>query len=68
MSNIKLTDLNRIVGTDLFTDSEDFMKDLSEDELDLQGGMKGIRMTVRDTVYRFKTPGVLPTPIARELD
>lgn len=68
MPNIKLTDLNGIVGTDLFADSENFMQDLSEDELDLQGGMKGIQMTIRDTVYRFKTLGVLPTPPVRELD
>lgn len=68
MPNIKLTDLNRIVGTDLFADSENFMQDLSEDELDLQGGMKDIRMTIRDTTYRFTTPSVRPTPPVRKLD
>ena len=68
MPNIKLTDLNVIVGTDLFADSENFMQDLSEDELNLQGGLKDIQMTIRDTVYRFKTAGVLPTPPVRELD
>ena len=51
MPNIKLTDLNGIVGTDLFSDSENFMQDLSEDELNLQGGIKNIEMTIRDTTY-----------------
>jgi hypothetical protein len=62
MANIKVKDLTSIAGADLFSDSENFMQDLSEDELDLQGGIKDIQMTIRDTTYRFKTPGILPTP------
>jgi hypothetical protein len=38
MANIKVKDLISIAGTDLFNDSESFMRDLSDDELDLQGG------------------------------
>jgi hypothetical protein len=38
MANIKVQDLASITGADLFGDSESFMKDLSEDELTLQGG------------------------------
>ena len=60
MSNIKLTDLNGIVGADLFYDSENFVQDLSDDELNLQGGIKDIQMTIRDTTYKFKIPA--PTP------
>ena len=62
MPNIKLTDLNGIVGTDLFSDSENFMQDLSKDELNLQGGIKNIEMTIRDTTYKFKPTTILPTP------
>jgi hypothetical protein len=38
MANIKLKDLSIIVGIDLFSDSENFMQELSESELELQGG------------------------------
>ena len=38
MANIKLQNLTSITGSDLFDDSESFMRDLSEDELELQGG------------------------------
>jgi hypothetical protein len=39
MANIKVTNLNAsIAGTDLFDDSESFMRELSEDELNLEGG------------------------------
>jgi hypothetical protein len=43
MANIKLQNLTSIVGSDLFNDSESFMRDLSEDELVVQGG--GITVT-----------------------
>ncbi|NES91861.1 hypothetical protein [Okeania sp. SIO2B9] len=37
MANINISDL-RPAGADLFLDSESFMMDLSEEELDLTGG------------------------------
>jgi hypothetical protein len=39
MANIKLQDLTSVVGASLFKDSEIFMLDLSDYELELQGGM-----------------------------
>jgi hypothetical protein len=40
MANIKVKDLTQlsITGLDLFNDSESFIQDLSEYELNLQGG------------------------------
>lgn len=40
MANIALKDLsvNNITGADLFNDSESFMRDLSDDELNINGG------------------------------
>jgi hypothetical protein len=40
MANIKLENLTgyKLAGADLFSDSESFMSDLSEHELDLHGG------------------------------
>jgi hypothetical protein len=39
MANINVKDLsNNITGSDLFSDSESFMRDLSDYELDTQGG------------------------------
>ena len=38
MANVKVRDLTSISGADLFNDSESFMRDLSEDELNAQGG------------------------------
>jgi hypothetical protein len=68
MTNIKLTDLNVIVGTDLLSDVESFMQDLSEDGFDIQGGMKNIQMTIRNTTYKFTTPVPLPKPPVRYLE
>jgi hypothetical protein len=40
MANIIVTNLNAsIIGTDLFGDLESFMSELSESELELQGGL-----------------------------
>jgi hypothetical protein len=41
MANIKVRNLtdDTIVGTDLFNDMESFMQELSENELNLQGGL-----------------------------
>jgi hypothetical protein len=40
MASIKLSDLvrNSIIGADLFNDSESFIRDLSDDEVNFQGG------------------------------
>ncbi len=40
MANIQVKDLTQfsIAGFDLFNDLESFIQDLSDDELDLQGG------------------------------
>jgi len=38
MANIAISDL-RPTGSDLFFDSESYMKDLSDGELDIQGGV-----------------------------
>lgn len=38
MSSIKISDL-RPTGPDLFYDSESYMKDLTEEEIDIQGGI-----------------------------
>jgi hypothetical protein len=44
MANITLEDLvgYDVAGADLFNDSESFMRDLSDDELDVQGGITPI--------------------------
>ena len=39
MANIKVQDLISIAGIDLFSDSESFIRDLSDLEVDLQGGL-----------------------------
>jgi hypothetical protein len=39
MANIKVKNLTSITGADLFNDPESFMRDLSEDELTMQGGL-----------------------------
>lgn len=62
MSNITVEDLTSIVGTDLFNDSESFMRDLSDHELDLQGG-KAPQITARVSVFCRPIP--MPTPPVR---
>ncbi len=43
MAKIDVKDLhNSIAGADLFFDSENFMRDLSDDELNTQGGCRTI--------------------------
>ncbi|PSB44756.1 hypothetical protein [Chamaesiphon polymorphus] len=60
MANIQLTDLaGNIAGFDLFNDSDSFMQDLSEDELDLQGGKAPVP-TARLSI--FCRPRPIPTP------
>jgi hypothetical protein len=46
MANIKVQDLSSITGADLFNESENFMRDLSDDELELQGGWTPVIITV----------------------
>jgi hypothetical protein len=62
MANITLKDLtsSNITGVSLFHDSESFMQDLSEDELNLQGGWKHPQITARETIFPVKHPR--PTP------
>jgi hypothetical protein len=68
MSTIKVKDLvvNSTVGIDLFKDSESFIQDLSEDELNLQGGGKYPLPTARETIFPIKKYPV-PTPPIRDL-
>jgi hypothetical protein len=40
MANIEVNDINPF-GTDLFADSESFLNELSNDEMDLRGGLFG---------------------------
>lgn len=67
MANIKLKDLAaNITGIELFSDPESFMQNLSEDELNLQGGGKYPLPTARETIFPIKkTPA--PTPPVRYL-
>lgn len=63
MSTINVTDLakNSIIGTDLFNDSEGSIRDLSEDELVLQGGKRrGIR--VIPVIPPFEPSDSFPLP------
>jgi hypothetical protein len=64
MANITLQDLisSNITGASLFNDSESFMQDLSEDELNLQGGSKKHQRTGRDIDIFFPKPHPRPTP------
>jgi hypothetical protein len=61
MANIKLEDLtgHKIAGVDLFSDSESFMQELSENELVLYGGGKELLPTPPMTAID-KIPA--PTP------
>jgi hypothetical protein len=61
MANIKVKDLaeHNITGVALFSDSESFMQDLSEHELDLQGG-KAPRVTAHLSIFCHPIPQ--PTP------
>jgi hypothetical protein len=43
MANIVISDL-RPAGADLFTDSESFLYDLTDDEQMIQGGWRGFRI------------------------
>jgi hypothetical protein len=47
MANIKVRDLTSIAGADLFSDSESFMQDLSDHELELQGGWRELFTRLR---------------------
>jgi hypothetical protein len=40
MANIKVRDLTSIAATDLFDDSESFMRELSDNELEIKGGWR----------------------------
>ena len=49
MANITLGNLatHSIIGADLFNDSESFMLDLSDRQLDIQGGCRGNNRPVK---------------------
>jgi hypothetical protein len=60
MANITHQDLvgSNITGINLFNDSESFMQDLSEDELNLHGGgVKHPQITARETIFPVKDLG-----------
>jgi hypothetical protein len=62
MANINLQDLsNNTIGADLFSDSESFLRDLSDNELNAQGGNNiGCDVILRNTIFRVPRP--MPTP------
>jgi hypothetical protein len=52
MANIKVKDLTTIAGVDLFNDSESFMRDLSDGELNqTQGGSPWTAVLLAMTVW-----------------
>ena len=63
MAEIELTDLNHSIGTELFTDAESFLEDLTDDALNIVGGAGGFNMTVATTKadYPQPTPPVFDT-------
>jgi hypothetical protein len=68
MANITLKDSigSSNIGAILFDDSESFMQDLSQDEIDLKGGgLKRPQPTARETIFPIKYP--MPTPPVRFL-
>jgi hypothetical protein len=67
MTNIKVKDLSTptITGADLFIDSESFMRDLSDNELDLEGG-KAPQITARLSIFCRPIPQ--PTPPIRGVE
>jgi hypothetical protein len=70
MTNIKLKDLNSITGTDLFNDSESFMKELSEHELSLQGGLlfRSNPVLIGTGPIRIDPKNPLPKPVVIGLE
>ncbi|PSB44754.1 hypothetical protein [Chamaesiphon polymorphus] len=50
MADIQVKDLTSIAGADLFSDSENFMRDLSDDELELHGGWTPVIITIGRTI------------------
>ncbi len=62
MANINLKDLGiNTIGADLFSDSESFMRDLSDNEMNAQGGNNiGCDVILRNTIFRIPRP--MPTP------
>lgn len=65
MANIQLSNLaGKIAGFDLFNDSDSFMQDLSDNELDLQGGRVNIQTPVITAQFSIfcKRPRPMPTP------
>ncbi len=70
MPDIELKDLNHSIGTELFTDAESFLEDLTDDALNIVGGVSAAPMTtilseptaLTTTVYTTKPDYPQPTP------
>jgi hypothetical protein len=57
MANIKVQDLTIITGSDLFIDSESFLRDLSDLETNIQGG--GTPLLRKSPVIVQGTPALI---------
>lgn len=70
MAKIDLKDLgSKTIGADLFSDSESFMRDLSDNELNTQGGNNlGCDVILRNTIFRIPRPIPMPTPPVKVYD
>jgi hypothetical protein len=68
MAKIDLKDLgNNTIGADLFSDSESFMRDLSDNALTTQGGNNlCCDVILRNTIFRIPRP--MPTPPVKVFD
>lgn len=65
MTNIEIQDLaSNSIGVELFSDSESFMRDLFDNELNVQGGGNlCCDVILRNTIFRIPRP--MPTPPVR---
>lgn len=68
MANIGLKDLsNNTSGSDLFSDSESFMRDLSDNEMNDRGGNNlCCDVILSNTIFRIPRP--MPTPPVKIYD
>jgi hypothetical protein len=48
MANIKVSDFQKL-GSELFSDSESFMNDLTENELEIVGGYQVVKTTIKSS-------------------
>jgi hypothetical protein len=75
MPDIEFKDLSRSIGTELFTDPESFLEDLSEDTANIVGGFStGVatialpQTTVATTVIRADDHPIMRTTVYRPSD